>query len=733
MASVSSLDKDLRKMRLDKYTPQAANEVRGWIEGILGERLAGGDLLDALKDGVALCKYVSLTLHTCSSSSLTNGYRLINLAVPSPGIKFKASAMPFVQMENISLFLRACQLPPLNLQPHDVFLTVDLYEQKDPTQVLQCIGAFSRVANQVQPSRFPTAIGPKSRSGVMSPQGTGNPTVGGGSFGSRARGASTTSNTSSAYNPTGRSGAMTPTRTGEVNTGRWSPTKTDKLPTSPSGGTSSWSKKTDEGVTAPAWNIAQYGYMGGASQGNMGIAFGGRRQITSAGPHVPNIAEKERKRKEQEAEEERLRVQAEEAEHHRRIEREAEEERARIEEEERWVAEEKKLKEKAAEEKKRWEEDERRWKQEEERRQQEEREAEERLEKETRRSRATSDARLQGQFLSQYQAERGLARKDRSKSPGPSGRVQELERELELARDRERQYERERQERFKARDRDVMEAHDLSSRLNQREPSRTRNRSQSRPRALSHKNSEGSWIADERDYLRKEWSKQNHDETPPPKPPRGNHYSDEAPPPQPPRGFQHTEEAAPSKPPRPLPEPVAPIRVLKNNTGPSSRPLPDPSVYQSPPSAAAGPQSRTDRYLSSNPAPQAAQPQTTYASELGAFDSTAERDAEDRRRVASQTKTKGGGWASKSLLEREMEMERERQKEWEEGQKETAQVAKMGGQTDGVDGIGGGIGGRWDVNQWTGYTGGDGQNRGNQGIGAGRRQIVGPRPPPPGR
>ena len=27
MASVTSLDKDLRKMRLDKYTPQAANEV----------------------------------------------------------------------------------------------------------------------------------------------------------------------------------------------------------------------------------------------------------------------------------------------------------------------------------------------------------------------------------------------------------------------------------------------------------------------------------------------------------------------------------------------------------------------------------------------------------------------------------------------------------------------------------------------------------------------------------
>ena len=56
MASVTSLDKDLRRMRLDKYTPAAANEARQWIEETLGERLPGGDLLEALKDGVALCK-----------------------------------------------------------------------------------------------------------------------------------------------------------------------------------------------------------------------------------------------------------------------------------------------------------------------------------------------------------------------------------------------------------------------------------------------------------------------------------------------------------------------------------------------------------------------------------------------------------------------------------------------------------------------------------------------------
>lgn len=57
MASVTSLDQDMRKLRLDRYTPGAAKEVRAWIEDALGERLPPGDLMDALKDGVALCKY----------------------------------------------------------------------------------------------------------------------------------------------------------------------------------------------------------------------------------------------------------------------------------------------------------------------------------------------------------------------------------------------------------------------------------------------------------------------------------------------------------------------------------------------------------------------------------------------------------------------------------------------------------------------------------------------------
>lgn len=43
-----------------------------------------------------------------------------------------------------------------------------------------------------------------------------------------------------------------------------------------------------------------------------------------------------------------------------------------------------------------------------------------------------------------------------------------------------------------------------------------------------------------------------------------------------------------------------------------------------------------------------------------------------------------------------MENERERQREWEESQKETAERKVEG---KGVDGLGGGIGGKWDVNR----------------------------------
>lgn len=444
--------------------------------------------------------------------------------------------------------------------------------------------------------------------------------------------------------------------------------------------------------------------MGGASQGNLGISFGGRRQITSAGPHVPSLAEKEKLRREKEAEEERLRQEAEDDERQRR---EAEEERARIEEEKRWEEETRRLREqerqKAEEEKRKWEEEERQWRITEEKRRKEEEEAEARLSEKKSRSRGNSDARLRGQFLSQYKAEQSHA--SEPEDDNYSSRVKQLEKELELARQREAEYERERQGRSKPREERTAKA-----------------RSRSRSRPARPPSRQDSWSRDEREVLRTQW--QQHQQA------SGDAAGKAAPPP-------------PARSPRPLPDPTAAPKVRSHNTG--GRPLPDPATYssassqqrgadvstgnnapaapaQTTPAYAAAPAlpTRTDRFLANNPAPAQSPPQQNWSRELGG---NAEQDAEDRRRAQSQNKTKAGGWASKSLLEREMEMERQRQQEWEAAQKETAAAVRN---QEAVDGVGG----RWDVGQWSGYTGGDSQNKGGQGIGAGRRQIVGPRPLP---
>lgn len=621
--------------------------------------------------------------------------------------------MPFVQMENISHFLRACQSPPLNLPQHDTFLTVDLYESKDPAQVLQCIIAFSRRANAVQPGKFPRAIGGKSKGGVISPQGTGIGNGGkltGGTDGGRSRGVSNVSDTSSTtFNPVSRGapGRMSPVRTGGSNS---SATTNGGKATSPAGPVSSWSKRSDEGTTAPAWNIHQYGYMGGASQGNQGISFGGRRQITSPAPKVPSLADKERRRREEEAEKEQLRIQAEEAEYKRRVEREAEEERERIAEERRWEEETRKQRDREREEaeieKRRWEEEERKWREEEDVRLREEREAEARLEKEKQRKRAASDARLQGQFLSQYQAEQRRASKNATGDTprtAESQRVRELELELEKAKERERQYELERQQRIHSgssnNERRQIEHHDLNSHLQdkaRRDVSRGSNQD-STPLRPCDSNDE-AWRASERDYLRREWS---------------SHHKESI-------GSTPSPEQTPAS--RPLPEPTYPLSTNEkaNQLPLSGRPLPDPTTY-----ASANPTpNRTDHFLATNPTSTPSLPHTHHPAEQTPT-SASSHASETTRRHASQTSTKAGAGPSKSLLEREMERERQRQQEWEDSQQQTKEaVAK--GVRDGGAGVGPGE--SWDVNQY-GYLGGENQGRSGVAFGA-RRQIIGPRPRP---
>ncbi|KAF2403845.1 hypothetical protein EJ06DRAFT_579771 [Trichodelitschia bisporula] len=685
MASVTSLDQDMKALRLSRYTPKAANEVRAWIEDALGENLPQKDLLELLKDGTILC-------------------RLVNNVLPPPGVRFKNSKMPFMQMENISHFLAACERPPLNLPAHDRFLTVDLYEQKDPAQVLQCISAFSRVAYSLNPSRFPEPIGPK-RGGAMSPSVTGSMSS---SAFARNRKLSSASSVPSvnSFAPPPVARTMSPMRTGG-STG--SESRMSPAPIS------SWSKKSDEGVTAPAWNIAQYGYMGGASQGNQGIAFGGRRQITSPGPNVPSFAEKERKRK---LEAERQRAEVEALEQQLRLN----EERAQREEEQRWEEEARRAREeekqRVEQQKREWEEQEQQWKAEEEARQREDKDLQGRLQ-----SRKRTDVELKGQFLSQYKQDR--SRQSSFNDPvrqAERERVRDLERQLEEAKERERLYLQEREGR-PSRD---------EGKADRKARSRSRSKAPPPPREPSPQESNVSWVGNEQEYLRQQWAEQQARKaarTASPQRPLPN-PADAAPSlPSRPLPDPTTPKAATASPARPLPTPSSntsttprPLPTPTTSSSSVPRPLPDPLAYARKTPTSAGPPSRVDTFLSQNPAPAPRTPTQHYPAELG-LTSSAEQRSEDARRAQSQVKTKAGGWASKSLLEKEMERERERQREWEEAQR--AQLAAERDESQGAQ-----PGKSWDVNQY-GYLGGDSQNRGDKGIGfGGRRQIIGPRPRP---
>ena len=153
----TNLDQDLANSRSVRYDNNQM-EVKQYLQNILktefpdllsrkfGQEFGSIDLMEILKDGEVLCKLGSLLPKSKFPSN--------------PSSKFKNSRMPFIQMENISFFLLACELIGM---PHDeIFQTVDLYESKDPYQVIVTLMSFSRIVNQIDSLIFPVVIGPKS-------------------------------------------------------------------------------------------------------------------------------------------------------------------------------------------------------------------------------------------------------------------------------------------------------------------------------------------------------------------------------------------------------------------------------------------------------------------------------------------------------------------------------------------------------------------------------------------
>ncbi|RPA96556.1 hypothetical protein L873DRAFT_1811164 [Choiromyces venosus 120613-1] len=643
MASVSSLDRDLSRLRLGKYTPQASQEIKDWITATLNENIGNEDLMVALKDGTILC-------------------RLANLLEETPQIRFKKSAMPFVQMENISHFLSFVARPPVSLPPHDLFLTVDLFEQKDPAQVCQCITSYSRIAHKLKPGAFPTTIGALKVTAQLSPQ------LSGGAGGFWAGGARKVSGGS-----VGSGGGAS------VVSGYSGSGSTAKPSVPPRKATvSTWSKSSDESATLPAWNIAQYGYMGGASQGNQGISFGARRQITnnpvvkstpatSPPPPASSFAEKRRK----EGEAKKL---AADAEAERRRESQAAEERRRtVAEADRWRMEEG---QKAAMEleRRKWVEQEerdkadrelecRKWKEEEEKRrlwqieQNNQRELE-RQKEEYAFERREEEARRVRDREAQMRLDKEKKERERERE-----RIRELERELEKARERERVYEAEKEER-RRQDTERMrrDAQEMAIRKHRTgEPPSTPSPSKANFIG-SHRTGDRDRDQESERMFLQTW--QNNNTPPPQTPPR------------------HKQLGSP------IPQPRA---------------LPTPPPRKLPPAPITNHPSTSNTYYTAEPM----QPSRSWETNDDASGPDREQEELEKQQAYK--------WASMSLLERERERERQRQKEWEANQREVEQRAPTAA-TDDV---------AWDVNQY-GYLGGADQGKMGVALGA-RRQIIGPR------
>lgn len=141
----TNLDQDLKASRLAKYNnTELIDETKQWLATILRGKidesdLISSDLVDYLKDGTALCE-------------------LINSIWGEGSLKYRNSTIPFMQMENIEKFLTFIKLK--GVPQDELFQTVDLYQEKDPYQVLLTLQTLSQFIHKTMPEQGYPLIGP---------------------------------------------------------------------------------------------------------------------------------------------------------------------------------------------------------------------------------------------------------------------------------------------------------------------------------------------------------------------------------------------------------------------------------------------------------------------------------------------------------------------------------------------------------------------------------------------
>lgn len=360
--------------------------------------------------------------------------------------------------------------------------------------------------------------------------------------------------------------------------------------------------------------------MGGASQGREGVVMGGRRQITSAGPYVPTLREKEDRRK-QEVEEAEARRSSQEADEEREKQRQEEELWLRKEEE---LRKHKKLEEEAAEQARKDREARERERITHERRELQEkermvREAEERQRREDAENRSRFEEEHRQQDRHEYdkftrETTQNLTARSKGES-GESERIRDLERQLEEARARERQT-------LLQKQRDAMRTPSPHAKVPSREI-------------------ENEAVDNERELLRKAWSDNNSSSTRPLPNPSSNS--------------------------RPVPQPPSSKPVFSTLAAQRQREMQD--------------EDDTEHTLAQETTTlEAAPPATPPRGQAGGSPLSGTRWGSrwsGQSRIGSVLQKSGSSAGTSSIVQREMEQERQRQREWEATQAQQAEDRKL--------------------------------------------------------
>jgi len=134
------LSRELERKNQARFSIEEALEVLLWMEEVndmqfkppLSGVTTAEQVSELLKDGVQLCMLMNRLNSTNSSV-----------------ISFNRDARkPFPMMENISKFLDACKA--YGVSEISCFQTVDLYENKHPYKVIECLRSLAAVAQSKQ-------------------------------------------------------------------------------------------------------------------------------------------------------------------------------------------------------------------------------------------------------------------------------------------------------------------------------------------------------------------------------------------------------------------------------------------------------------------------------------------------------------------------------------------------------------------------------------------------------